>query len=208
VDSHHILIKTSQNPHKKKGIRSLRSLSKLRELTLSALLGSSLALGGLVTAIPMAHAQSVDPNSLVTYTGTGWDMDILPGWAPLSTLGAGWIGGNLPDGKTQAALYVKSTDAKGQGLDVLAPVVVKALTDGLGTGAKMGASAAASVDGQSGVSQDFSLGSGSDATTGRAIVFIEDGDLWIIAFIANTEDASKAGLDMFKNQLLTSFETD
>ena len=43
-------------------------------------------------------------------------------------------------------MYVKSTDAQGSGLDLLAPAIVKALTDSLGTGAKMGPMAAAAVD--------------------------------------------------------------
>jgi len=178
------------------------SLASLRRGGAALVLAAALA-GPALTVTTPAFALSVDANTLVTYTGTGWSLSVPPGWGPVpsssASAGSTLIGGPLPgttDG-SKAALVVANGDPQGQGLDVIAPAFIS----GVATGATIGKQANIQVDGQTAVQADFS----ASGIVGRANVWIENSKWWAVLYFAPGTDPIAGGVDMFTNQLMPTW---
>jgi len=182
-------------------------LSSWRRLVVATSLAVTLALPGalpFINTVGVAHAQavSVDSSTLVNYTGTGWTMSLLPGWAPDRN---GIITGQLPNGNVAVLIVTSQAADPSLGLPDVANGFSKGiLTDPTTTalGSKPG-----QVDGHTALLQDYSttISAGTPGVA-RVAVWIENSRAWAAIYLAaGTAEPGAAGLDMFSNQLLPTF---
>jgi hypothetical protein len=166
---------------------------------------AAMTLSVLAAPLGAQAAPSIDPKSLVTYTGAGWYIDVPTGWAPEPGFG---VAGDWPGTPYQAGVTVDKGDPNGKGLDEL---VAKDLADA-GKSVTILNKKGVAVDGQTALQADFAVPGDNGAPpigVGRVSLWIEDGNYWAVVFVVvGTGDPVTAGLDAFTNQILPTFDFD